>query len=194
MNKSILVSMSATALLMVASPAIEAEQETNPSQNNNHGTEQFQQAQEEGNIKEVYTYKEFKNAKGPVSINPNLLSDKELKSLNLNPEKVKSDAGNGTSFRAAKTRKWSSKVTKDQLAGASATVGGVITIISGILSWGSGATITSGAFSVFSQVIRGGKWKGVKFGGTKTKRLVRENPYQLPKKKWVHKITWAKPY
>lgn len=30
--------------------------------------------------------------------------------------------------------------------------------------------------------------------GTAEKRLVRDNPYQLPKKKWVYKATWAKRY
>lgn len=30
--------------------------------------------------------------------------------------------------------------------------------------------------------------------GTAEKRLVRDNPYQLPKKKWVYKANWAKRY
>ncbi len=62
----------ATSLLMVASPAIEETQETNSLQHNSQGTKQFQRSQEEDNIKEVYTYNEFKNSKCPVYIDPNL--------------------------------------------------------------------------------------------------------------------------
>ncbi|MEP9819789.1 hypothetical protein ABDK27_08475 [Staphylococcus xylosus] len=132
--------------------------------------------------------------RGPVSINPNSLTDEELKKLDLNPQEIRSEFGEKTTYSAEATQKWSGKVTKGQLANTAVTIGGVTTIISGILSLGSGATITSGAFTVISQIIRGGNFKGVKVGGTKTKRLVRENPYQKPVKKWVYKITWAKPY
>ncbi|WP_017722233.1 hypothetical protein [Staphylococcus xylosus] len=188
-SKSILGSMSAAALLMVASPAIDAaEQSTeNPAETN-------LQTNEQNAPKEVTTYEDFKNAEGPVSINPNSLTDEELKKLDLNPQEIRSEFGEKTTYSAEATQKWSGKVTKGQLANTAVTIGGVTTIISGILSLGSGATITSGAFTVISQIIRGGNFKGVKVGGTKTKRLVRENPYQKPVKKWVYKITWAKPY
>lgn len=54
--------------------------------------------------------------------------------------------------------------------------------------------MTSGAFTVISQAIRGGNFKGNNVGGTKEKKLIRENPYSKPVKKWMYKITWAKPY
>lgn len=49
------------------------------------------------------------------------------------------------------------------------------------------ATVVNGVLS-FSNA------KGVIVDGTAEKRLVRDNPYQLPKKKWVYKATWAKRY
>lgn len=187
--KSMLVSMSAAAFLTAVNPGIEAAQ-----QDNSQNTNEVEQAQEQGNVKEVYTYEDFKNAKGPVAINPIYLSDEEMKNLNLNPETVKNNFGDGNSISPEKTRKWSGKVTKGQLSNATSSVGSVVTIISGALSLGSGATISSGAFSLIAQVMKGGKWHGVKVGGTKTQRLVRDNWMQKPKKKWIYKITWAKKY
>ncbi|PTG36114.1 hypothetical protein BU600_12450 [Staphylococcus arlettae] len=63
-----------------------------------------------------------------------------------------------------------------------------------MLSGGTVSTVSGGAFSIISGVITSSKHNGVQVGGTATKRLVRENPYQLPKKKWVYKITWPKAY
>lgn len=188
-SKSILASLSATALLTASSPAIDAaEQSTEKPEQTNF------KSNKQNTPKEVTTYNDFKNADGPVSIDPNNLSDEELEKLDLNPQEIRKEFGPKTAYTAEAAKKWSGKVTKGQLANTAVTIGGVTTIISGLLSLGSGATITSGAFTVISQVIRGGKFKGVKLGGTKTKRLVRENPYQKPVKKWVYKITWAKAY
>ena len=54
-------------------------------------------------------------------------------------------------------------------------------------------SVAGGAFEIIAGVITGSK-HNVNVGGTATKRLVRENPYQKPVKKWVYKITWAKAY
>lgn len=190
-SKVLLAGISTATLLTVASPAIDA-QEENSSQNNTQGA---QQSQEQENIKEVTTYKEFKNADGPVSINPANLSDKQLEDLGFNAKQTKEEFGireNG--IQAEATKKWSQKISKNQLAGASATIGGVITVIGGILTAGTVSTVSGGAFEIIAGVITGSKYNGVNVGGTATKRLVRENPYQKPVKKWVYKITWAKAY
>ncbi|PTH38767.1 hypothetical protein BU596_12370 [Staphylococcus arlettae] len=190
-SKVLLASISTATLLTVTSPVINAQGE-NSTQNKTQGT---QQSQEQENIKEVTTYKEFKNADGAVSINPANLSDKELEELGLNPQQTKQEFGiSENGVQAEATKKWSKKISKGQLAGASATIGGVITVIGGLLSGGTVSTVSGGAFSIISGVITSSKHNGVQVGGTATKRLVRENPYQLPKKKWVYKITWAKAY
>ncbi|MFQ3792948.1 hypothetical protein AABD37_13865 [Staphylococcus nepalensis] len=190
-SKVLLAGISTATLLTVASPAIDA-QEENSSQNNTQGA---QQSQEQENIKEVTTYKEFKNADGPVSINPANLSDKQLEDLGFNAKQTKEEFGiSENGIQAEATKKWSQKISKNQLAGASATIGGVITVIGGILTAGTVSTVSGGAFEIIAGVITGSKYNGVNVGGTATKRLVRENPYQKPVKKWVYKITWAKAY
>lgn len=189
-SKSILGSMSAASLLMVASPAIDAAE-----QSAEKPTAESLQNNDQENIKEVTTYEDFKNAEGPVSINPANLSDKQLEELGQNPQQVKEEFGiSKDGIQREATKQWSQKISKNQLAGGAATIGGVITIVSGLLSGGTVATVSGGAFSVISGVITSSKHNGVTVGGTATKRLVRENPYQKPVKKWVYKITWAKPY
>lgn len=59
---------------------------------------------------------------------------------------------------------------------------------------GTVSSVAGGAFEIIAGVITGSKHNGVNVGGTATKRLVRENPYQKPVKKWFYKITWAKAY
>ncbi|MDG0822757.1 hypothetical protein M4L38_08425 [Staphylococcus equorum] len=190
-SRVLLASISTATLLTVASPAINA-QETTSSQNNAQGT---QQAQEQENIKEVTSYKEFKNTDGPVSINPANLSDKELEDLGFNAKETKQEFGiNENGIQAEATKKWSKKISKNQLAGASATTGGVISVVGGLLTAGTVSSVAGGAFEIIAGVITGSKHNGVNVGGTATKRLVRENPYQKPVKKWVYKITWAKAY
>lgn len=105
-SRSILTSMSAAALLMVASPAIDAaEQSTeNPAEAN-------LQTNEQNTPKEVTSYSEFKNAEGPVAIDPNALTDGELKKLDLNPQEVRKEFGEKTTFKAEAAQKWSGKVT-----------------------------------------------------------------------------------
>lgn len=100
-SKVLLAGISTATLLTVASPAIDA-QEENSSQNNTQGA---QQSQEQENIKEVTTYKEFKNADGPVSINPANLSDKQLEDLGFNAKQTKEEFGiseNGIQAEATK--------------------------------------------------------------------------------------------
>lgn len=190
-SRVLLASISTATLLTVASPAINA-QETTSSQNNAQGT---QQSQEQENIKEVTSYKEFKNTDGPVSINPANLSDKELEYLGFNAKETKQEFGiNENGIQAEATKKWSKKISKNQLAGASATTGGVISVVGGLLTAGTVSSVAGGAFEIIAGVITGSKHNGVNVGGTATKRLVRENPYQKPVKKWVYKITWAKAY
>lgn len=162
-SKSILGSISVASLLMVASPAIYAAE-----QSAEKPTAESLQNNDQENIKEVTTYEDFKNAEGPVSINPANLSDKQLEELGQNPQQVKEEFGiSKDGIQREATKQWSQKISKNQLAGGAATIGGVIT---------------------------SSKHNGVTVGGTATKRLVRENPYQKPVKKWVYKITWAKPY
>lgn len=187
-KKSILSGVSMIALLLTINPIIEAQENTDQS------TEASTKKEQETPTKEVNTYKEFKNSKGSVSINPAKLSDKEMKDLGLNPQQIKQEFGISQGVQEEATKKWSKKISKGQLAGASATTGGVITVVGGLLTAGTVSTVSGGAFEIISGVITGSKYNGVKVGGTATKRLVRENPYQLPKKKWVYKITWAKAY
>ncbi|MBF7024871.1 hypothetical protein [Staphylococcus kloosii] len=190
-SKILLAGISTATLLTVASPAINAEEST-PSQNNNQG---YQKSQQQEDIKEVTTYEDFKNADGPVSINPANLSDKELKELGLDAQQTKQEFGiNADGVQTEATKKWSQKITKGQLAGTSATIGGVISIVGGLVTAGTVSSIAGGAFEIISGVITGSKYNGVTVGGTATKRLVRENPYQKPVERWVYKITWAKPY
>lgn len=102
-SKSILGSMSAAALLMVASPAIDAtEQSTeNPTAENLQNNDQE-------NIKEVTTYEDFKNSEAPVSINPANLSDKQLEELGQNPQQVKEEFGiSKDGIQREVTKKWS---------------------------------------------------------------------------------------
>ncbi|UXS68172.1 hypothetical protein MUA19_01710 [Staphylococcus chromogenes] len=48
--------------------------------------------------------------------------------------------------------------------------------------------------TVVNGVLSFSNAKGEIVGGTAEKKLVRDIPYQLPKKKWVYKATWAKLY
>lgn len=188
-SKSILTGMSAIALLMTASPAIDARE--NSDQVSESNVEDNQQE----NIKEVNTYEEFKNSKDPVSINPAKLSDTQLEELGFNAAQTKQEFGideNGVQNEA--TKKWSTKIPKSKITGAATTAAGVVSLIGIFVTGGTITSATGPVVSVFTGIAQASNAKGVKVGGTATKRLVRENPYQLPKKKWVYKATWAKIY
>ncbi|RIM72601.1 hypothetical protein BU594_08875 [Staphylococcus arlettae] len=146
-------------------------------------------------VKEVNTYEEMINSKEAVSINPAKLNDNELEKLGLNPQQVKSDFSieeNGMQFEA--TKKWSKKISKGKITGSLSAGSGVIGLIGAFFSAGTSITVSTSVISILNGVSTASNIKGVQVGGTATKRLVRENPYQLPKKKWVYKATWAKTY
>ncbi|RIM73814.1 hypothetical protein [Staphylococcus arlettae] len=150
---------------------------------------------EASEVKEVNTYEEMINSKEAVSINPAKLNDNELEKLGLNPQQVKSDFDiekNGVQSEA--TKKWSKKISKGKITGTLTAGSGVVGLIGAFFSAGTSLTVTGSVISIFNGVSSASNIKGVQVGGTATKRLVRENPYQLPKKKWVYKATWAKTY
>lgn len=188
-SKSILSSISAVALLMAASPAIDAQE------NSDQVSESAVKDNQQENIKEVNTYEEFKNSKDPVSINPANLSNGQLEELGLNAQQTKQEFGiNENGIQNEATKKWSTKISKSKITGTATTAGGIVSLIGLFVTGGTVTAATGPVISVFTGIAQGSKVKGVKVGGTATKRLVRENPYQLPKKKWVYKATWAKTY
>lgn len=147
-------------------------------------------------VKEVNTYKKMINSKEAVSIDPAKLSDNELENLGLNPQQVKSEFGinkNGIQLEAA-TKKWSKKISKGKITGTLSAGSGVLGLIGLFFSAGTSITASTSVISILNGVSTASNIKGVQIGGTATKRLVRENPYQLPKKKWVYNATWAKTY
>lgn len=192
LKKSLVGSVSATVLLMTAHPVVDA-QENGLSEKSNNSQES--QSNQKEAPKEVNTYEEFKNADGPVSINPASLSNKEMKDLGLNPQQVRSDFGISESgVQAEATKKWSKKIPKSKITGAATTAGGVVSLIGIFVTGGTVTSATAPVVSIFTGAAQSSSAKGVQVGGTATKRLVRENPYQLPVKKWVYKATWAKVY
>lgn len=190
--KKFIASIIATTITLglTTTPFVQASETTS-------NTQQDEVTNEKGasEVKEVNTYEEMVNSKEAVSINPAKLNDNELEKLGLNPQQVKSDfdiQDNGLQLEA--TKKWSKKISKNKITGTLSAGSGVLGLIGMFFSAGTSITAATSVISVINGVSTASSIKGVQIGGTATKRLVRENPYQLPKKKWVYKATWAKTY
>ncbi|MCE4966065.1 hypothetical protein [Staphylococcus chromogenes] len=152
---------------------------TNVSQSNNTET------------KEVSTYSEFVSSDGPVAIDPSNLTDKQMRSLGMSQEQIQQEK---ITTYAAQTKKWSKKIPKNKIQGGLNVGIGVAGIIGAFFSVGTSLTVSANVATVVNGVLSFSNAKGVIVGGTAEKKLVRDTPYQLPKKKWLYKATWAKLY
>ncbi|PNZ40339.1 Uncharacterised protein [Staphylococcus simulans] len=114
-----------------------------------------------------------------------------MRSLGMSEQQIQQEK---ITTYAAKTKKWSKKIPKNKIQGSLNVGIGVAGIIGAFFSAGTSLTVSANVATVVNGVLSFSNAKGVIVDGTAEKRLVRDNPYQLPKKKWVYKATWAKRY
>jgi hypothetical protein len=145
--------------------------------------------------REVTTYEDFVNAKDAVSIDPEILTEEQLKKMGVNTSESSVNYKKETvSYAAATTKKWSKKISKDKIVGGLNVGTGLATIVGAYFSAGTSIAVGGGVMSVVNGLSQMTNAKGLVFGGTAKYQLVRTSFYELPKKKWVYTITWAKPY
>lgn len=149
---------------------------------------------EEGTTyKEVTTYDDFISADTPVSIDPNLLTEKQLKHLNVQKNETPINFSvEGPPTGSTKT--WSKKIPKSTIVGGLNAGIGIATIIGAFYSAGTTFTVSGGVVSVVNGLSQMSNARGIQFGGNVEYRLVRKSFYEVPKKDWVYNVTWAKVY
>lgn len=190
MKKQIISTIATGVLLSAfATPFVSAKVEGETSTSQNATTNVSQNNNTE--MKEVTTYSEFVNSDGPVAIDPINLTDEQMRSLGMSEQQIQQEK---ITTYAAKTKKWSKKIPKNKIQGSLNVGIGVAGIIGAFFSAGTSLTVSANVATVVNGVLSFSNAKGVIVGGTAEKRLVRDNPHQLPKKKWVYKATWAKRY
>lgn len=155
--------------------------------------------------KDAKTVDEFLNSKEPVSIDYNSLSPKEQKRfLEKTAVKTSSRSADGKTVTtyakkcSPKKKNFSYKFSNKQIKN-SAGIGGIGTVwgfvknvlvkrIAAPISIGSGIALAGATINGWT----GGK--GIVVKGYSKNRMVRENPYQLPKCKRVGTVTSIKRY